>query len=211
MGSNQALLKATSLPHYLVYALFSSNRDLPLTWCVKYALLRLLDLSLNSEEAILNLILSVGVMVNNSIVNTMEYVFNLVDSKSTVEFGAALITVMLLQATSDASINTPAFGQIINIFVKCVRWVAVTRSMGTSLSRIHAQSFNEENCATMHRLFSIVDYLLLEKHRDEAVLRARPDVLHKTNISLLWHEGRLTPLPDPLHLHHHLRGPEVGL
>ena len=107
MGSNQALLKATSLPHYLVYALFSSNRDLPLTWCVKYALLRLLDLSLNSEEAILNLILSVGVMVNNSIVNTMEYVFNLVDSKSTVEFGAALITVMLLQATSDASINTP--------------------------------------------------------------------------------------------------------
>lgn len=118
MGSDQALLKATSLPHYLVYALFSSNRDLPLTWCVKYALLRLLDLSLNSEEAILNLILSVGVMVNNSIVNTMEYVFNLVDSKSTVEFGAALITVMLLQATSDASINTPAFGQIINIFVK---------------------------------------------------------------------------------------------
>ena len=152
---------------------------------MKYALLQLLDRSLGSEDAIMNLILSVGVMVNNSIVNTMEYVFNLVDSKSTVEFGAALITVMLLQATSDASINTPAFGQIINIFVKCVRWVAVTRSMGTSLSRIHAQSFNEENCATMHRLFSIVDYLLLEKHRDEAVLRARQDVLHKTNISLL--------------------------
>ena len=85
---------------------------------MKYALLRLLDLSLNNEEAILNLILSVGVMVKDSLVNTMEYVFNLVDSKNTVEFGAALITVMLLQATSDASINATAFGQIINIFVK---------------------------------------------------------------------------------------------
>lgn len=187
MGGNQALLKATSLPHYLVYALFSSNRDLPLTWCVKYALLRLLDLSLSCEEAILNLILSVGVMVNGNIVNTMEYVFNLVDSKNTVEFGAALITVMLLQATSDASINATAFGQIINIFVKWAWALRLTRSMGTSLSRIHAQSFNEENCATMHRLFGIVDYLLLEKHRDEAVLRARQDVLHKTNISLQWH------------------------
>ena len=118
MGGNQALLKATSLPHYLVYALFSSNRDLPLTWCVKYALLRLLDLSLSCEEAILNLILSVGVMVNGNIVNTMEYVFNLVDSKRTVEFGTALIMVILLKATNDATVSEASLEKLMNIFVK---------------------------------------------------------------------------------------------
>ena len=84
-------------------------------------------------------------------------------------------------------------------------------SMGTSLSRIHAQSFNETNSSTMHRLFSIVDYLLLEKYADEAVLRARQDVLHKTNISLPWQRRALTALPDPLHLHHHVGGSEVSM
>lgn len=37
----------------------------------------------------------------------------------------------------------------------------------------------------MHKLFSIVDYLLLEKkNRDFAVTRTRQEVLHKTGISL---------------------------
>ena len=67
--------------------------------------------------------------------------------------------------------------------------------MGTSLSRIHSQSFSTENCTTMHKLFSIVDYLLLEKkNRDFAVTRTRQEVLHKTSISL--------PLTLHCFLHH---------
>ena len=112
------MLKATSLPHYVIYALFSSNRDLPLTWCVKYALLQLLDRSLGSEDAIMNLILSVGVMVNGSLVNTMEYVFNLVESERTEEFGTALIMVILLKATNDATVSEASSETLRSIFVK---------------------------------------------------------------------------------------------
>ena len=66
--------------------------------------------------------------------------------------------------------------------------------MGTSLSRIHSRSFNTENCKTMHKLFSIMDYLLLEKkNRDFAVTRTRQEVLRKTRISL--------PLALPCFLH----------
>lgn len=46
----------------------------------------------------------------------------------------------------------------------------------------------------MHKLFSIMDYLLLEKkNRDFAVTRTRQEVLHKTSISL--------PLALPCFLH----------
>lgn len=85
---------------------------------MKYALLQLLDRSLGSEDAIMNLILSVGVMVNGSVVNTMEYVFNLVESKRTVEFGTALIMVILLKATNDATVSEASSETLTSIFVK---------------------------------------------------------------------------------------------
>ena len=66
------------------------------------------------------------------------------------------------------------FGQITNIFV----------NMGTTLSRIHANVFDSENSYTMHILFNVVDYLLLEKQTtDPNVMRTRQDILCKTNIS----------------------------
>lgn len=57
--------------------------------------------------------------------------------------------------------------------------------MGATLLRIPRKSFSKENSTMMHKLFSIVDYLLLEKkNRDFAVTRTRQEVLHKTGISL---------------------------
>ena len=85
---------------------------------MKYALLQLLDRSLGSEDAIMNLILSVGVMGKGSVVNTMEYVFNLVESKRTVEFSTALIMVILLKATNDATVSEASSEKLMNIFVK---------------------------------------------------------------------------------------------
>ena len=85
---------------------------------MKYALLQLLDRSLGSEDAIMNLILSVGVMVNGSLVNTMEYVFNLGESERTVEFGTALIMVILLKATNDATVSEASSETLRSIFVK---------------------------------------------------------------------------------------------
>lgn len=85
---------------------------------MKYALLQLLDRSLGSEDAIMNLILSVGVMVKGSLVNTMEYVFNLVESERTVEFGTALIMVILLKATNDATVSEASSETLRSIFVK---------------------------------------------------------------------------------------------
>ena len=117
INNNQALLKETSLSHYVIYALFSSNRDRPLTWCVKYALLQLLDRSLGSEDAIMNLILSADVIVNGG-VNTMEYVFDLVDSECTVEFGTALIMVILIKATNDATVREASLEKLTSIFMK---------------------------------------------------------------------------------------------
>lgn len=70
--------------------------------------------------------------------------------------------------------NDRIFGQIMNIFV----------NMGTTLSRIHAHVFDADNSYTMHILFNIVDYLLLEKQTtDPEVTRTRQDILCKTNIS----------------------------
>ena len=57
-------------------------------------------------------------------------------------------------------------------------------NMGTTLSRIHAHVFDADTSYTMHILFNIVDYLLLEKQTtDPEVTRTRQDILCKTNIS----------------------------
>lgn len=84
---------------------------------MKYALLQLLDRSLGSEDAIMNLILSADVIVNGG-VNTMEYVFDLVDSECTVEFGTALIMVILIKATNDATVREASLEKLTSIFMK---------------------------------------------------------------------------------------------
>lgn len=95
-----ALLKETSLPQYLIYFLFNTNRDTPLSWSSKVAMLTLLDSVMNQSQVLVDLILSVGIMVNNSLKNIMEHLFNLIDSYKTVEFGAALIIDIILTATN---------------------------------------------------------------------------------------------------------------
>ena len=97
---NTELLKATLLPQYMIYTLFISNHNSPLTWPAKYALLQVLDNVLNTPEAVGDLVLSMGPTIKGMVANTMEYLFNLVDSKRTIEFGAALIVVVLQVATN---------------------------------------------------------------------------------------------------------------
>ena len=96
---NQELLKATSLPQHLIYFLFSSNQQTPLTWPCKYAVLELFDHSLSTQEAVVNLILTTSVWINESFVNPMEYLFNLIDHSHTTEFGTAVVLCVLRIAT----------------------------------------------------------------------------------------------------------------
>ena len=84
----------------MIYTLFSSNHNSPLTWLAKYALLQLLDTSLDTMTAVSDLILLMGPTIKGVLINTMEYLFNLVDNRKTIKFGAAIIIVILQAATS---------------------------------------------------------------------------------------------------------------
>ena len=72
----------------------------PLVWPAKYSILLLLDSILNHTEVLVDLILTMGVTIENSLKNTMEDLFNLIDSEKTVDFGAAFIIDILLTATN---------------------------------------------------------------------------------------------------------------
>ena len=72
----------------------------PLVCPAKYSILLLLDSILNHTEVLVDLILTMGVTIENSLKNTMEDLFNLIDSEKTVDFGAAFIIDILLTATN---------------------------------------------------------------------------------------------------------------
>ena len=112
-------IKAVSLPQYLLYLLFARNRESPLNWPSKYAVLQLLDMLFNSSQVAVNYIVASDLRLNGSVLNTVEYYFSLLDSSHTHALGIALILLLVRTATSTPSL-TSAFGQIMNIFIKLV-------------------------------------------------------------------------------------------
>ena len=110
-------IKAVSLPQYLLYLIFARNRDSPLNWPSKYAMLQLLDMIFNSSQVAINYIVASDLRLNGSVLNTVEYYFSLVDSSHTHALGIALILLLVRTATSTPSLAS-AFGQIMNIFIK---------------------------------------------------------------------------------------------
>lgn len=109
--NNLDLLKSTKLPQYLIYFIFHMKSTSPLVWPAKYSTLLLLDSILNHTEVLVDLILTMGVTIDNSLKNTMEDLFNLIDSEKTVDFGAAFIIDILLTATNSMILISYSFNR----------------------------------------------------------------------------------------------------
>ena len=99
------LVKAISLPQhvlYLLFARFEHAKESVLEKPRKYAMLQLLDTLFSEPQVVDNYVHDFGVTIKSMPVTTVEWVFNLVDTKETNALGIALILLLLSKATESS-------------------------------------------------------------------------------------------------------------
>ena len=104
---NPDLIQAVSIPQYMLYLFSTRNASTTLCWAVKYSMLQLLD-SLFSSQVAANFILSSDLKLKNSLMNTVESFFSLVDVDSTHDLGVALILLLLRTAVNGVISRSPS-------------------------------------------------------------------------------------------------------
>ena len=102
------LIQAVSIPQYSLYLLSTRTNSTTLCWAVKYAMLQLLDSLFSSTQVAANFILSSDLKLKNSLVNTVESFFSLVDVDNTHDLGVALILLLLRTAVNGACASCPS-------------------------------------------------------------------------------------------------------
>ena len=99
---NPDLIQAVSIPQYMLYLFSTRNASTTLCWAVKYSMLQLLDSLFSSSQVAANFILK------NSLMNTVESFFSLVDVDSTHDLGVALILLLLRTAVNGVNSRSPS-------------------------------------------------------------------------------------------------------
>ena len=103
---NPDLIQAVSIPQYMLYLFSTRNASTTLCWAVKYSMLQLLDSLFSSSQVAANFILSSDLKLKNSLMNTVESFFSLVDS--THDLGVALILLLLRTAVNGVNSRSPS-------------------------------------------------------------------------------------------------------
>ena len=99
------LVKAVSLPQHILYLLFARSetvKESVLEKPRKYAMLQLLDAMFSEPRVVENYVHDFGVTIKSMPVMTVEWLFNLVDTKETNALGIALILLLLSKATESS-------------------------------------------------------------------------------------------------------------
>ena len=99
------LIKGVSLPQHMLYLLFArleTTKESVLEKPRKYAILQLLDTLFSDPQVVANYVQDFGVTIKSMPVMTVEWLFNLVDTKETNALGTALILLLLSKATEES-------------------------------------------------------------------------------------------------------------
>ena len=105
---NPDLIQAVSIPQYMLYLFSTRNASTTLCWAVKYSMLQLLDSLFSSSQVAANFIHSSDLKLKNSLMNTVESFFSLVDVDSTHDLGVALILLLLRTAVNGVNSRSPS-------------------------------------------------------------------------------------------------------